>query len=96
MLLTKALMQQFQKVWNQSAEKDPIVVCKFFYSASEWTRYPTEFEPETRIFFGYVVGHFPERWYFSLDELESFRWRFGLSIERDRFFRSCRFSELAV
>ena len=58
--LTKAILQRFQKVGRQELEKDPLVVCKFFDPCSERTRYATEYDPKTRIFFGYVVGHFNE------------------------------------
>jgi hypothetical protein len=59
-LLTKAITQKFAKVGDQSAEKDPIIVCKFFDPCSSRTWYAAEYYPEDRICFGYVVGHFPE------------------------------------
>jgi len=72
-LLTKAILAQFEKVGNQSNEKDPLVICKFFYPDFHRTRYAAEFNSDDRIFFGYVVGDFPEWGYFSLDELEQTR-----------------------
>ena len=96
MLLTKSILKKFEKVWDQSSNKDPIVICKFFDPCSHRTRYATEYNPEDRIFFGYVEGHFPERWTFSLDELEDYRWPLGIWIERDRRFDPCKFSELSL
>lgn len=93
-LLTKAILTQFEKVGDQSNEADPLVICKFFYPDFHRTRYATEFNPETKVCFGYVVSEFSERWAFSLTELENSRWKLWLKIERDRFFKSCRFSEL--
>lgn len=93
-LLTQELLGKFKKVWNQSQSSDPLVICKFFDPCSQWTRYATEYDPEYREFFGYVEWHFNERWPFSLDELEECRNRFGLGIERDRFFTPCHFSNL--
>jgi hypothetical protein len=93
-LLTKEILADFRKVWNQMQESDPKIICKFFHASSVRTRYPTEYDEEEQIFFGYVVGIENERWSFSLHELESFRDRLWLGIERDRFFRPCRFSEL--
>ncbi|WP_421795369.1 DUF2958 domain-containing protein [Haliscomenobacter sp.] len=94
-LLTKEILAKFRKVGDQSNERDPQIICKFFHPASVRTRYPTEYDEESQIFFGYVIGIENERGTFSLHELESFRDRFGLGIERDKFFRPCRFSELA-
>jgi hypothetical protein len=97
-LLTKELEKRFQEVGNQSEEKDPTVICKFFnpYGAGTW--YATEYLPEEKIFFGYVSifgGHDDEWGYFSLDELESFKTSFaGLGIERDLYFTEKRFSKL--
>ena len=93
-LLTQQILADFRKVWDQMNVSDPVIICKFFHPASVRTRFPTEFDEEDQIFFGYVVGLENERWSFSLDELQSFRDRFGLGIERDKFFRPCRFSEL--
>lgn len=70
-LLTKALLKQFAKVGDQSHEANPLIICKFFHPCSSWTRYASKYNEEQRIFFGYVVGHFPERGTFSLDELEN-------------------------
>lgn len=93
-LLTQQILADFRKVWDQMSESDPVIICKFFHPASVRTRFPTEFDEEDQIFFGYVVGLENEWWSFSLDELQSFRDRIGLGIERDKFFRPCRFSEL--
>ena len=59
--------------------------------------YPTatEYEPKTRTFFGYVsiFGDWNDEWgYFSLDELQSYKGRFGLGIERDLCFQEKRAS----
>ena len=94
-LLTQELLKQFRKVWRQDKVKDPLVICKFFYPGSHRTRYATEFDEETRIFFGFVDGDFPERWRFSLTEFEEFRgkrWR----MERDLWFDPRPFSELKL
>ena len=66
--------------------KDPVVVAKFFNPTGAGTWYATEYEPEQKMFFGYVsiFGDYNDEWgYFSLAELESFVGKFGLGIERD-------------
>jgi hypothetical protein len=56
----------------------------------------TGYDPETDdvLFFGYVVGDFPELGYFRLSELTSVRGAVGLPVERDRYFTPLRLSEL--
>ena len=85
-LLTKGIEKEFVKVGKQEGLKDPIVVAKFFNPTGAGTWYATEYEPEEKIFFGYVsiFGDHNDEWgYFSLAELESFKGKFGLGIERD-------------
>ena len=88
-LLTKALLNLFHKVGRQEDKKDPLVIAKFFNPTGAGTWYATEYDPKDRIFFGYVsiFGDWNDEWgYFSLDELKSFKGRFGLGIERDLYF----------
>ena len=88
-LLTKALEKRFAQVGSQENVKDPIIIAKFFNPTGAGTWYATEYDPKDRIFFGYVsiFGDWNDEWgYFSLDELESYKGRFGLGIERDLYF----------
>ena len=96
-LLTQELLRRFAKIGRQEEVKDPIVVAKFFNPTGAGTWYATEYDPESRCFFGYVslFGDWNDEWgSFSLGELEDFRGRFGLGIERDRFFRERPISEI--
>ncbi len=91
-------MDRFHKVCNQEGEKDPLVIAKFFNPAGAGTWYATEYNPETKIFFGFVsiFGDHNDEWgAFALEELESFQGSFGLGIERDLFFSEKRASEIA-
>jgi hypothetical protein len=88
-LMTKQLEQRFAKVGSQEGEKDPLVVARFFNPTGAGTWYATEYDPKTRMFFGYVsiFGDWNDEWgYFSLDELEEYKGRFNLGIERDLHF----------
>jgi len=87
MLLTKELEAQFAKTGRQEDKPDPVVIAKFFHCLSSCTWYATEYDPETRIFFGYVVGFEAEFGSFSLTEMEQTKVR-GLGIERDMYFDS--------
>jgi hypothetical protein len=96
-LLTQELEKRFAQVGRQEDERDPIVVSKFFNPSGAGTWYATEYDPETKLFFGYVsiFGDHCDEWgSFSLKELEEFRGRFGLGIERDQFFTQKRISQV--
>ena len=96
-LLTKELLKRFEQVGRQEDSSDPIVVAKFFNPAGAGTWYATEYDPNDKIFFGFVsiFGDWNDEWgSFSLEELESYRSKFGLGIERDLYFGEKRISEV--
>ena len=96
-LLTKHLEKRFARVGSQENHADPVIIAKFFNPTGAGTWYASEYHPKTRSFFGYVsiFGDWNDEWgYFSLDELEAYRGKFGLGIERDRFFREERASRI--
>ena len=92
-LLTKELRKKLPPLGATANEKDPMVICKFFFPDFHWTWYAIEFDGED-IFFGYVVGDFPELGYFSLSELKSVRGKLNLPVERDLHFKPCKLSTL--
>jgi len=96
-LMTKELEERFEMVGSQEDIKDPLVIAKYFNPTGAGTWYATEYNPEERLFFGYVsiFGDWNDEWgYFSLDELEGFKGQFGLGIERDLFFVEKRASRV--
>ncbi|KAB8154245.1 DUF2958 domain-containing protein [Kordia sp. TARA_039_SRF] len=94
-LLTKAIQDRFQKVGSQEHVDDPIIIAKFFNPCGSGTWYATEYNPEDKIFFGYVTGFAFDEWgTFSLVDMESVKLPFGLGIERDIYFEEKRFSEV--
>ena len=92
-LLTKELREKLPSLYTTKHEPDPLVICKFFTPDSSWTWYAIEFDGKDT-FFGYVDGFEAELGYFSLSELESVRGKLGLPVERDRWFKPCRLSEI--
>jgi len=85
-LLTNELEARFAEVGSQGEAEDPIVIAKFFNPTGAGTWYATEYLPKERLFFGYVsiFGDYNDEFgYFSLQELEEVRGKFGLGIERD-------------
>ena len=90
-LLTNELLARFKEVGSQENNPDPLIIAKFFNPVGAGNWLASEYDPESRIFFGYVSIFNEEgmnEWgSFSLDELESFKdERFGLGIERARYW----------
>ena len=86
-LLTKELLAKLPALYAQEKLGDQAIAhVKFFTPDSGWTWYATEYDPETRQFFGLVDGLEVELGYFSLDELESVKGPVGLGIERDLYW----------
>jgi hypothetical protein len=95
-LLTKQIEERFAQVGRQEDVEDPIVIARFFNPTGGQTWYALEYNPEERMFFGYVSlfnDYNNEFGYFSLDELESIRGQFGLGIERDLYCSEATLSE---
>lgn len=98
-LLTKELLKRFAEVGRQENASDPKVVAKFFNPTGAGTWYATKYNPETREFFGFVsiFGDWNDEWgYFSLAELEQYRGKFGLGIERDLHFGEKLMSQVRI
>lgn len=76
--------------------KDAPFLVKLFNPCGAGTWYLREYDPETRIAFGYVTGlGGDELGYISLDELAAYRdRRFGTGIERDRHFGPTSFADI--
>ncbi|MCB0140205.1 MAG: DUF2958 domain-containing protein [Caldilineaceae bacterium] len=92
-LLTKELLRKLPPLGATAEEKDPMVICKFFFPDFSWTWFAIEFDGSD-IFYGLVDGDFVELGTFSLSELTSCRGAWGLPVERDLFFTPCRLSAL--
>lgn len=94
-LLTKAILAKLPPLGSQDGKGlDAIAQVKFFNPTGIGTWYATEFDPQTGMFFGLADIHEKELGYFSLEELSSFRGRFGLKIERDLYFKPVPLKEL--
>lgn len=101
-LLTKAIEKKLPPIGTIDAvleatdrqPADPMVWVKFFCPWSNWTWYGIEYDPEDKIFFGYVEGLENELGDFSLTEIEELRGPFGLTIERDMYFEPIRLSQI--
>jgi hypothetical protein len=96
-LLNDELRQQIPTLYatEDIETKDKQVIAKFFFPAGVWTWFVVEGSEQENdfIFFGYVVGDFPEWGYFSLSELEGINVH-GLTVERDLSFKPGKFKEV--
>ena len=102
-LLTKELEKKFRIVAELSFgnkklyDKDPFVIAKYFHPFSNGTWFATEYNPEEKMFFGFVTGiSRPEddEWgYFSILEFEKTKIH-GLGFERDLHFGHPQISEV--
>jgi len=98
-LMTKTLENRFKKIGDQQNEKDPIVVVKYFNPTGNGTWYITEYDPINKLLFGYasIFGDHNDEWgYVSLEELQTYKGRFGLGIERDLHCGEKRISEFNI
>jgi hypothetical protein len=89
-LLTKEIEKNLPPLYSQDGAPDPVCHAKFFSIVSDWKWYPLEYDPEERMFYGYVHGMENELGEFSLDELEAM----GACIERDTSFVPTPLSEI--
>jgi len=89
-LLTKPIELMLIKNHNERNETghDPRPPLKLFDPCGASTWLITEYDPETKIFFGLAdLGHgFPELGSTLRSDIEGYRGRYGLGIERDRGF----------
>jgi hypothetical protein len=92
--LEKKLIRQAKKNEFITDPSEDFAHVKFFDPTGSWTWYASEYDPDTRIFYGLVDGHEKEFGYFSFDELLQLRLPMGLKIERDLYFESTLISEL--
>jgi len=94
-LMTKQIEERFKAVGDQSEKENPLFIAKYFNPCGSATWYASEYDPETRIFYGYVTGMYEDEFgSFSLTELESVTLAFGLKIERDIHFNEISYREL--
>ncbi len=93
--MTKELEKRCEHLGRQDIA-DPIVVAKFFNPTGGQTWLVIAYEPDDRMLFVYASlfnDHNNELGYQSLDELQGFKGRWGLGIERDTSWSECPLSE---
>ena len=85
-LLTQEIRKSIPKLYAQDGKgNDAVIHVKFFNPCGAGTWYATEFDGKDT-FFGLVDLHEKELGYFSLSELQSYKGKWELGIERDMHF----------
>lgn len=92
MLLTKIDLENLPKLYETEEQEDPIVYVKLFHPLGAATWLLTEYNPETKIAFGYAYITDGELGYIPLNELEQLNIA-GLKVERDNYWTPKKLSE---
>jgi hypothetical protein len=90
-LFTKAILNKLPKLYANDGKKpeEIKVPLKLFNPCGSQSWFITEYDPETKIAYGYVTGmQVNEFGYISIEELEAIKLPFGLGIERDIHWNS--------
>lgn len=93
-LLPDEIAQTIPRLNGTSEDPDPIIRVKWFMPDGGFTWYVVEFDPETRVCYGFVIGPFPEWGTFFFDEIQQVRGALGLPVERDLHFDPCPSSKI--
>jgi hypothetical protein len=95
-ILLHEAVKNLPALYYQEHVDDPIVPCRFYHPFSDWVWYPTEFDPEQGLFFGFVRGFEGELGYFSVAEFKDTEERTGVSFVVDPTFTSMKLSEVKL
>lgn len=99
-LLPKTIERRIPALYATESESDPTVYVKWFTPDSSFSWYATEYsavapDGTERLAFGLIENEYgQELGYIHLVELEQVRGKYGLPVERDRYFRPCKLSEI--
>ena len=89
-LLTKALEKKLPALHSATGK----AFVKWFTPDANWTWYVMEYDPKTGECFGFVDGLEKEFGYFTLNQVQEVRGKFGLPVERDLLFETTDVEEL--
>lgn len=88
-LLDAETLRRLPPLYSQEKNPDPVVQAKFFSPYGNMRWYATEYDPEQRVFFGYIDSNGErELGYFGFDELANATvWGGVPAVERDLYFQ---------
>lgn len=86
-LITKEVAATLPALYSTEDQTDPICLVKLFHPMSSYTCYLTEYDPNTGLAFGYVVGAVEdELGYIHIAELEKVK-ICDVGMERDLYYK---------
>ena len=96
-LITKKIENELAKypIYSQESKgNDAIVVFKFFLQGYTWYVLEAQKNGNDYEFFGIVDGLEKKYGYFTLSQLQSIRGRWGLTVERDMYFKPTQVKDI--
>lgn len=96
-LITKKIENELAKypLYSQDGKgKEAVAICKFFLQGFTWYVLEAQKNDNDYEFFGIVDGLEKEYSYFSLSQLQSLRGRWGLTVERDMYFKPTKVKDI--
>jgi hypothetical protein len=94
MLMDKQLEELLPQLYEQDGKDEQIVYVRYYCELIDWCWYAMEYSPLQRLFFGLVIGDETELGYFTLDELESIGYKYGVDVQRDYDFEPTKLKEV--
>lgn len=96
-LITKKIEKELAKypLYSQDSKgKEAVAICKFFLQGFTWYVLEAQKNGNDYEFFGIVDGLEKEYGYFTLSQLQSLRGRWGLTVERDMYFKPTQVKDI--
>ena len=89
-LITKKIENELAKypLYSQDSKgNEAVAICKFFLQGFTWYVLEAQKNGNDYEFFGIIDGLEKEYGYFTLSQLQRLRGRWGLTVERDMYFK---------
>ena len=96
-LITKKIEKELAKypLYSQDSKgNEAVAICKFFLQGFTWYVLEAQKNGSDYEFFGIVDGEFKEYGYFTLSQLQQTRGRWGLTVERDMYFKPTKVKDI--
>lgn len=94
-LIPQHIINKIPNLYETENEEEKICHVKLFLPSSNWTWYIIEIDKsDNNTCYGLVNGFETELGYFSLGELESINYSFGLGAELDSRFKPTKLSKI--
>lgn len=88
-LLPTDVLANIPNLGETAENPDPMFHLKWFTPDAGMTWYVAEYDPDSGICHGLVIGLFPEWGTFTVEEIRTVRGRLNLPVERDLYFDPC-------